>query len=150
MVDDPSSAAALPGAKAILIIDDTAVVRRLAFRILAESGYRVFEAATATEALEVLQLARGRVDLVILDVVMPDVSGVDTLRVMQEKSPEIKVVFMSGYPAEILAREGLKDLNVRFLAKPFTREELLKTVAAALGPKKPNGEHREAGRSREP
>ena len=60
----------LPGAQAILVVDDAPVVRRLTYRLLAEAGYRVFEAANATEALEVLGMARGQVKLVLIDVVL--------------------------------------------------------------------------------
>ncbi len=131
----------LPGTRTVLVVDDTRVVRRLAYRLLSEAGYRVFEAGSAVEALEVLGLARGRVNAVLLDVIMPEVNGVDLARMIQEKSPTVGVVFMSAHPAEVLVREGLSDLRVHFLAKPFTREDLLDAVAAAVhGPKKRNGE----------
>ena len=122
----------LPGARTILVVDDAAIVRRLAFRLLSEAGYRVFEAGGAAEALEVLAMARGRVELVLVDVVMPEVNGVDLARMVREAAPETAVVFMSAFPAEILVREGIRDTQVRFMAKPFTREELLRTVARAL------------------
>ncbi|HYC30831.1 MAG TPA: response regulator [Gemmatimonadales bacterium] len=122
----------LPGTRTVLVVDDAAIVRRLAFRLLSEAGYRVFEAGGAAEALEVLSMARGRVELVLIDVVMPEVNGVDLARMVHEETPHLPVVFMSAFPAEILVREGLRDPAVRFMAKPFTREELLHTVAGAL------------------
>ena len=78
-----------------------------------------------------MSLAHGRVDAVLIDVVMPEVSGVDLARMLQESTPGIGIVFMSAYPAEVLVREGLHDLRVEFLAKPFTREDLLRAVATA-------------------
>ena len=78
-----------------------------------------------------MSLAHGRVDAVLIDVVMPEVSGVDLARMLQESTPGIGIVFMSAYPAEVLVREGLHDLRVDFLAKPFTREDLLRAVASA-------------------
>ena len=131
----------LPGARTILVVDDAAIVRRLAFRLLSEAGYRVFEAGGASEALEVLSMARGRVELVLVDVVMPEVNGVDLARLVHEDAPTLPVVFMSAFPAEVLVREGLRDPSVRFMAKPFTREELLHTVAGALsqGTRDPQG-----------
>lgn len=122
----------LPGAQTILVVDDAAIVRRLAYRLLSEAGYRVFEAGSASEALEVLSMARGKVDVVLLDVIMPEVNGVDLARMVREVSPLVEVVFMSAFPAEVLVREGLRDPRVRFMAKPFTREELLRTVSRAL------------------
>jgi len=136
----------LPGSRTVLVVDDAGVVRRLAYRLLAEAGFRVFEAGGAAEALEVVDLARGRVDVVLVDVVMPEVNGVDLARLLREKMPDANIVFMSAFPAEVLAREGLRDLRVRFLAKPFTREDLLKAVTSGAAPKKPNGEHQEAAR----
>jgi two-component system, cell cycle sensor histidine kinase and response regulator CckA len=132
MADQSPLIPELPGARTILVVDDAAIVRRLAFRLLSEAGYRVFEAGGAAEALEVLSMARGRVQLVLVDVVMPEVNGVDLARMVRESDPETAVVFMSAFPAETLVREGLRDTQVRFMAKPFTREELLRTVARAL------------------
>ncbi len=137
----------LPGTRTVLVVDDARVVRRLAYRLLSEAGYRVFEAGSAVEALEVLDLARGRVDAALLDVILPEVNGVDLARMIQEKSPTIGVVFMSAHPAEVMVREGLSDLHVHFLAKPFTRQDLLHAVASAIhGPKKRNGEPHRANR----
>jgi two-component system, cell cycle sensor histidine kinase and response regulator CckA len=127
----PPSIPQLSGSRAILVVDDAAVVRRLTFRLLAEAGYRVFEAGSAAEALEVLGMALGRVELVLIDVVMPEVSGVDLARMIREGS-QARIIFMSAFPAEVLVREGLRDPKVRFLAKPFTREELLDAVARGL------------------
>jgi CheY-like chemotaxis protein len=122
----------LPLIRSVLVVDDARVVRRLAFRVLSESGYRVFEAAGAVEAIEVLAMLRGHVDLVLVDVVMPEVNGVDLVRLIREEWDWPAILFMSAHPAEVLAREGLKDLRVHFLAKPFTRDELLGAIERAL------------------
>jgi len=132
MTDQTPLIPELSGSRSVLVVDDAAVVRRLAFRLLAEAGYRVFEASGAAEALEVLRVAQGHVELVLIDVVMPEVNGVDLARMVREVSPAARVVFMSAFPAEVLVRKGLRDPQVRFLAKPFTREELLRTVARGL------------------
>ena len=116
----------------VLVVDDLPLARRIAVRILSEEGYRVLEADGAEEALEVLSEARGRVDLVMLDVVMPDVDGVVLTKSIRSEWPDQRLLYMSAHPAEILARHGLKDLNVPFLAKPFTRVELLAKVKSAL------------------
>jgi two-component system cell cycle sensor histidine kinase/response regulator CckA len=139
----------LPGARTVLVVDDAAIVRRLAFRLLSEAGYRVFEAGGASEALEVVQMSRAKIELVLVDVVMPEVNGVDLARLIREASPTTAIVFMSAFPAEVLVREGLRNTQVRFLAKPFTREELLRSVADALtaGDRKPNGSPHARGRA---
>jgi CheY-like chemotaxis protein len=122
----------VPLIRTVLVVDDAGVVRRLSFRVLSEAGYRVFEAADAVEALEVLAMLHGHVDLVLVDVVMPEVNGVDLVRLIRERWAGPAILFMSAYPAEVLAREGVKDLRVRFLAKPFTRSELLGAVERAI------------------
>ena len=122
-----------PGTRTALVVDDVGVVRQLAFRLLSEAGFRVFEAANAVEALEVLDMARGRVDLVLVDVVLGEVNGVDLVRLIRQKWSEPRIVYMSAHPAEVLVREGLANPTVLFLAKPFTRDELFGLIREALG-----------------
>lgn len=116
----------------VLVVDDIRLARRIAVRILSEEGYRVLEADGADEALEVLSEARGRVDLVVLDVVMPKGDGVALTKSIRAEWPDQRLLYMSAHPAEILARHGLEDLDVPFLAKPYTRVELLAKVKSAL------------------
>jgi DNA-binding NtrC family response regulator len=118
----------------ILVVDDEPVARRVAFRILSEYGFRVFEADRRDEVLQVLREARGRVDLVMLDVVMPSTDGVALAQEILAEWPGQKLLFMSAHPAQILAQHGLRDLNVPFLAKPYTRTEVLAKVIEALSP----------------
>jgi two-component system, cell cycle sensor histidine kinase and response regulator CckA len=119
-------------APSILVVDDQPTVRRMAHRLLSEWGFRVFEAETGEEAMEVLETARAGVQLVIVDVVMPLADGVQVTRHIQERWPGQRVLYMSAHPAEVLAQYGLAELDVPFLAKPFTRDELLTKVSAAL------------------
>ena len=116
----------------VLVVDDLHLARRIAVRILSEEGFRVLEADGAEEALEVLSEARGRVDLVLLDVVMPHIDGVVLTSAIRAEWPDQRLLYMSAHPAEVLARHGLQDLNVPFLAKPYTRTELLAKVKSAL------------------
>jgi DNA-binding response OmpR family regulator len=117
----------------VLVVDDEPVARRIAARILSEEGYRVLEAEGPEEAVQGLGEARGRVDLVVLDVVLRGGADGVTLTVdIHAEWPNQRLLYMSAHPAEVLARHGLKDLNVPFLAKPYTRAELLDKVEAAL------------------
>ncbi|HEX2610089.1 MAG TPA: response regulator [Gemmatimonadales bacterium] len=116
----------------ILVVDDQPTVRRMAHRLLSEWGFRVFEAETGEEAMEVLETARAGVQLVIVDVVMPLADGVQVTRHIQERWPGQRVLYMSAHPAEVLSQYGLAELDVPFLAKPFTRDELLTKVSGAL------------------
>jgi two-component system, cell cycle sensor histidine kinase and response regulator CckA len=119
-------------APSILVIDDQATVRRMAHRLLSEWGFRVFEAESGEEAMEVLETAKSGVQLVIVDVVMPSQDGVQVSRRICQRWPEQRILYMSAHPAEVLAEHGLAELSVPFLAKPFTRDELLTKVSEAL------------------
>jgi two-component system, cell cycle sensor histidine kinase and response regulator CckA len=120
------------GVPHILVVDDQATVRRMAHRLLSEWGFRVFEAESGEEAMEVLETARAGIQLVIVDVVMPLANGVQVTRRIHESRPDQRILFMSAHPAEVLAQYGLSELSVPFLAKPFTRDELLARVSEAL------------------
>ena len=140
VTDDQIRDFPLAGAHTILVVDDVGVVRKVAFRLLSDAGYRVFEAASAAEALEVLATARQPIDLAVVDVIMPDVSGVDLVRLIHEEWPAVRILFMSAHPAEILVREGLDHPGVYFLAKPFTRTELMEKVEIVLRSRKHDGQ----------
>jgi two-component system, cell cycle sensor histidine kinase and response regulator CckA len=140
VTDDQIRDFPLAGAHTILVVDDVGVVRKVAFRLLSDAGYRVFEAASAAEALEVLATARQPIDLAVVDVIMPDVSGVDLVRLIHEEWPAVRILFMSAHPAEILVREGLDHPGVFFLAKPFTRTELMEKVELVLRSRKHDGQ----------
>jgi two-component system, cell cycle sensor histidine kinase and response regulator CckA len=116
----------------VLVVDDRSMARRIAARTLSEEGFRVLEADGMSEAMEVLAQARGRVDLVMIDIVLADGDGVKLARQIQQEWPDQRLLFMSGYAAEVMARYGLENLDVPFLAKPFTRNELLARVYRVL------------------
>jgi two-component system, cell cycle sensor histidine kinase and response regulator CckA len=115
-----------------LVVDDERISRRVAYRLLSEEGYRVFEADGYEEALDTLHQAGGRVDVMLVDAVMPGRDGVSLVRQVQDQWPRVKILFMSAHPAEILARQGLTTLDIPFLAKPYTRDELVTKVREAL------------------
>ena len=115
----------------ILVVDDERIARRLLYRVLSEEGYRVFEAASAEEALGVLKLAHRYVHLIMLDVVMPGVDGVQLGQRILGRWPPLRLLYMSAHPAEVLVQHGLTDPQVHFLAKPFTHDELMRKVEVA-------------------
>jgi DNA-binding response OmpR family regulator len=119
-------------APSILVIDDQATVRRMAHRLLSEWGFRVFEAESGEEGMEVLDTARSGIQLVMVDIVMPFADGVQVTRRIRERWPNQKILYMSAHPAEVLMEYGLSHLDAPFLAKPFTRDELLTKVSEAM------------------
>jgi DNA-binding NtrC family response regulator len=129
-------------ATTILVVDDQRLSRRVAYRILSEEGYRVLEAENCPETLDVLSQARGRVDLVMVDVVMPECDGVEVARRVLEEWPDQRILYMSAHPAEVLMQHGLSSLDAPFLAKPYTRDEVLAKVREALERRHTEGERR--------
>jgi two-component system cell cycle sensor histidine kinase/response regulator CckA len=121
-----------PTIPTILVVDDEPISRRVAYRTLSEQGCRVLEAASAAETLDALRMMTRPVDLVLLDVVMPGIDGVELAEQIFAEFPDQRILFMSAYPAEVLAQRGLQDLRVLFLAKPYTRAELIAKVREAF------------------
>jgi two-component system cell cycle sensor histidine kinase/response regulator CckA len=121
-----------PSIPTVLVVDDEPISRRIAYRTLSEQGCRVLEAASAAETLDALRMMNRPVDLVLVDVVMPGTDGVELAEQIFAEFPDQRILFMSAYPAEVLAQRGLQDLRVLFLAKPYTRAELTAKVGEAL------------------
>jgi two-component system cell cycle sensor histidine kinase/response regulator CckA len=109
----------------ILLADDHADVREVARRILAEKGYRVLDAASAARAIEIAAQP-GAIQLALLEVDLPDMSGVELADRLRQEQPGSKVIFMSGYP------EALGVFNGPVLAKPFPAAELLRVMREEL------------------
>jgi two-component system cell cycle sensor histidine kinase/response regulator CckA len=116
----------------ILVVDDEPVIRRLTYRILNTAGYRVFEASDGAEALAVLEHAPGRIDLVIVDAVMPNLDGATLTARIFENWPAQRILLMSAHGEDVFGRLGLDRMRAPFLAKPFTDDELLGKVGRAL------------------
>jgi two-component system cell cycle sensor histidine kinase/response regulator CckA len=117
---------------AILVVDDDDGMRSIVQRILVRAGYEVTVAEDGEAALRVAQ-ARGQAfDLVLTDVIMPGLTGPRLVRRMREQWPDIPALLMSGYPEDALAEVPDLSLARDFLAKPFTRDELVRRVGLAL------------------
>ncbi len=116
----------------VLVVDDEAPIRDLTSDILAELGYRVVLAATGPEAVERFAALRDGVDLVILDIVMPGMDGLETFRRLRAIDPGVRVLVSSGYSPEGTAAEALREGAVGFVQKPYRMAELARAVRAAL------------------
>ena len=127
------------GVETILLAEDQVEVRRLARRILSSNGYRVLEAAGGPEALELSCRHEGQIDLLVTDVIMPEMTGRELAARLSVLRPDVKVLYVSGYTADIIGREGVLDPGVDYLPKPFTPSELALKVREVLGQSKPAG-----------
>jgi two-component system cell cycle sensor histidine kinase/response regulator CckA len=133
-VTEAASVATAPqrGSETILIIEDEDVVRNLASRGLTDHGYAVVQAKNGAEALHYVQEHPGTVDLVISDVVMPEMGGREFGRHLALFEPELPILYMSGYTGEDVVQRGLLDPGAPFQQKPFTPVTLAAKVRAML------------------
>lgn len=114
----------------ILVVDDDAVVRKVLCEMLKTNGYEVAEAANGKQALDNSQKAR--FDLVITDLVMPEIEGIETIKTLRREQPELKIVAMSGaFGGEYLTIAGLLGAHAT-LQKPLRLEVVLNTVRQTL------------------
>ena len=120
------------GGKTILLVEDEKALRSLSKRILNEAGYRVLEAADGAKALRIAADEVGEIDLVLTDVEMPTLGGRGMVAELNELSPGLKVLFMSGYTDNEILRRGITGSETHFLQKPFTAAGLREAVQAAL------------------
>ena len=116
----------------LLVVDDEEMVRRLAARMLATLGYRALEARDGHEAVRVLQRDAQRIDGVLTDVAMPGIGGRQLGETILRCWPQIRVLYMSGFPGKRVVLERAIDPTDPFIQKPFTEEQLGRKVRELL------------------
>ena len=121
------------GTETVLLVEDEDDVRQLAQRMLEAAGYQVFAASNPAEAKELFAQHRGRIDLVLTDVIMPGATGPDLFQSLAVQEPALKVAYMSGYTEDAIVRRAGLDRGLPFVQKPFTAVGLARTVREALG-----------------
>ncbi|MCX7824109.1 MAG: PAS domain S-box protein [Verrucomicrobiae bacterium] len=131
------------GRETILLVEDDESVRRLIRQTLTSHGYIVLEAANGAEAVEKSGQYPGPIHLMISDVIMPGVGGHAAVKQMQPQRPDMKIMFISGYTADVMLRDGVISQRTSFLQKPFTSETLLRKVRAILDAQPDNPPHDE-------
>jgi two-component system cell cycle sensor histidine kinase/response regulator CckA len=128
----PAAATDLTGQGTILLVEDEDGLRQLNARGLTSRGYTVLEAANGVEAIEVLERHQGDIDLVVSDVVMPEMDGPTLLRELRSRNPALKIIFVSGYAEDAFQKHLPADGQFAFLAKPFTLKQLVNEVKETL------------------
>ena len=129
---DGTAGASHRGSETILVAEDEPGILALTARMLERQGYRVLRASTPGEAIRIAQEHRGEIDLLMTDVVMPEMNGRDLARQLLTLYPNMKRVFMSGYTADVIAHRGVLDSGVHFIQKPFAQEALTRKVREVL------------------
>jgi two-component system, cell cycle sensor histidine kinase and response regulator CckA len=124
----------LTGQGTILLVEDEEGLRSLNARGLRSRGYSVIEASNGIEALEALEEKDGAVDLVVSDVVMPEMDGPTLLKAMRGRNPDLKIIFVSGYAEDAFEKSLPENQQFAFLPKPFTLSQLVAAVKETMAP----------------
>jgi CheY-like chemotaxis protein len=124
--------ALLSGCETILLVEDEEAVRRSAVEFLQLNGYIILQASNGNEALQVAREYKGSIDLMITDVVMPQLGGAKLAEQLVAERPDIEVLFVSGYAETTVLRHGNIDIVARFLQKPFSLKVLAQKIRKVL------------------
>jgi len=116
----------------VLLAEDSGDVRTLTKTVLADAGYTVIDTADGEDAFRAFLEHRDSIQLVILDVIMPKRNGRECYESIRAVNPAIKVLFTSGYAADVLQMKAILDQGLQFIAKPASPQELLRKVREAL------------------
>jgi CheY-like chemotaxis protein len=119
------------GSETILLVEDEGLVRHLSYTVLVKKGFKVLEASDGKEALEVCRQYAGEIHLLISDVVMPEMGGLELIEYVRKHFPKIKLLLMSGYSNEMVEQVIIKG-KAEFIQKPFTPTVLLNKVREVL------------------
>lgn len=125
----------LGGQETILLVEDEAAILKMTSTMLKNLGYTVLAANGPGEAARLAQAQSGRIELLMTDIVMPEMNGLELAKYLQTLNPNLHCLFMSGYTANIIAHHGVLDEGVNFIQKPFSIADLATKVREALGSK---------------
>lgn len=117
----------------VLLVEDEQAIREMGELMLKRLGYRVMTAGTPSEALKLVEKEAGGIQMLITDVVMPEMNGRELAERLQTVYPGLKTLFISGYTANAIAHHGVLDEGIRFLPKPFSLKDLANKLAALIG-----------------
>ena len=120
------------GSETIMVVEDDESLREVITIMLTNEGYKVLSAKDAATALEIANEFHNHIDLVLTDIVMPEMSGSEMTLRIKESHPEMNLLYMSGYPNNFLSHHGVLNSEIGLLQKPFTSHDLLTHVRAAL------------------
>lgn len=122
----------LGGKEFILVVEDEAIVSKLVWKILNKAGYQAFTASSGEQALDYFEKMGKNIDMLITDMVLPDIKGGDLALKLMQKNPSLKVLFMSGYSEDVIDSRELMGGKFEFISKPFNTREFLKKVRKVL------------------
>ena len=116
----------------MLLVEDEAELLDLCKSMLKDMGYRVLSACTPTSAIELARNHTGDINVLVTDVVMPEMNGSELVKQLQTIHPKLKYLYMSGYTSNIIANRGVLDNDLHFIQKPFAMSDLAQKVRRVL------------------
>jgi two-component system, cell cycle sensor histidine kinase and response regulator CckA len=116
----------------VLVVEDETVLLKMSKRMLEKLGYRVLTAGTPGDAIELAAEHASTTQLLLTDVVMPEMNGRDLAEQLQSLYPNMKILFMSGYTADVIVNRGVLEQGVNFIQKPYSLKDLAVKVRDAL------------------
>jgi CheY-like chemotaxis protein len=120
------------GTETILLVEDAETLRVMIRETLEMAGYTVLEAAEPEEAIAKVRAHEGPIDLMLTDVILPQMSGPNLAATLEQVRPRVRVLFMSGYTADAIGSRGVLPPGTQFIAKPFTADAVLRKLRAVL------------------
>jgi CheY-like chemotaxis protein len=128
----PLRIASPTGSETILLVEDDEMVRRLSQRVLTHLGYEVLQANDIDDAIRICNENPAPIDLLLTDVMMPEMNGVDLYTLLKARRPDMKALFMSGYAEDVVVRQGVIPEGTEFIQKPFNMEDLANRVRQVI------------------
>jgi two-component system cell cycle sensor histidine kinase/response regulator CckA len=118
----------IPEHRIVLLVEDEQALRKLTRKMLLDVGFTVLEAKDAFQAIEIAKQKETHIDLLLTDVIMPGMSGRALAEALSPQRPEMRVIYMSGYSDGVLANHGVVETGISILRKPFSRDELMRSL----------------------
>jgi CheY-like chemotaxis protein len=131
-MEDGSGHPPVGGNETILLVEDESLVLAMTKTMLELHGYHVLAAGSPGKAIGLAETYPGHIDLLITDVVMPEMNGSDLAKHLLASRPDLKRLFMSGYTADVVAHHGVLSEGIHFVQKPFVQKDLIAKIRMAL------------------
>jgi len=132
-VEQPKPVGGIQGTETVMVVEDNELVRTLTVKILEHLGYSVLSATSGSECLKLIETNAVQIDLLLTDIVMPEMNGRTLYEKLSARLPKVRVLFMSGYTGNLVGSQGVLDTKTAFIQKPFSVEALGRKVREVLG-----------------
>jgi CheY-like chemotaxis protein len=120
------------GTEFILIVEDEKSLLNITKKMLTKLGYQVITASSPLQGIELAEKYQGKIDLILSDVIMPEMNGFEMTEKIIEKDPGVQCLFMSGYTKNVVENNGFLNEGNNFITKPFSKKELALTIRNVL------------------